>query len=274
MTDCTLDIQVSLAALQAVPLRKLQRLVDMVQFSRAGAVLVTDDHYPKLDFVAISPSTNTRLTLPDARDATLAWLVRHGLRDGIEAVSLSLEDSRRVAALYILAAKGQIKVAEFDAVFAKNKWFHRLGLPHKMNFLKNTYHLSSDFDTHLLSLNLARNCIVHRDGIVTELDLNDGDMLTLTFLKIGLAAVAPNGESRPITEPQVLEGGSTVQVSIGPTKRTFAVGERMLLTYDELIGAFLSLQQYINTIASSLQTFGESLGLKFPETQLNSRGHS
>lgn len=265
MPDYHLDVKVSLGALQAVPLCKLQRLIDMLQFSRVGASLVAEDHYPPLDFISIQPSANTRLSLAEARDAALGWFILHGLRDGIEAVSMSLEDSRRVADIYRLAAKGQVTGAEFNAVPAENKRFHRLGLPDKVRFLNDTYGLASDFDSHLLSLNVARNCVVHRDGLVTPLDLNIDNQLSVTFLRVGLAAVSPNGESSPITGPQVVEAGWTIQASIGPTTRTFAVGERIQLEYDDLLGAFFSMQQYVNHLAAGLQAFGESLGLKFPD---------
>ena len=61
--------------------------------------------------------------------------------------------------------------------------FHRLVLLGKIKFLKNEYGLI--FDDALLqktvSINAARNCFLHRDGLVSTQDTRDGDQLKIEW---------------------------------------------------------------------------------------------
>lgn len=263
MSDSTLKIQVNLAALQAIPLRKLQRLIDMLRFSRAGSELVMTDHYPGLEFFTLNPSQNTQMSLVKARDAARDWLTLHTLRDAIEAVSLFLENVRTAAAVYTLAAKREVVGSEFNAIFAENRRFHRLGLPHKLTQIKERYGISSEFDSHLLSLNAARNCIVHRDGLVTPLDIGASGQLAVTFLEATIVAIAPDGMSKDIVEPGIVEAGWSIKLRTCPQTKSFSDGEQIVLSHTDLLGALFSLNQYVNNVAAALQRYAETLGFQF-----------
>jgi hypothetical protein len=263
MADQVLSLRISLAALQAKPLRKLQRIIDVVRFTKAGASLVLADHYPPQDFFTLNPSNNTQLSLEDARATARDWVVLHALRDAIEAVAVFLEDVRLLAAVYQLSAKSEIKGSEWNAVFADGRPFHRLGLPDKINRIRSAYGIESDFDSHVLSLNVARNCIVHRGGVVTPLDLNEQGELQITFAQFVIMATRPDGSSIEVTEPGVFEAGTSLGVRIGPRTKTIHLGEQIVLTYDELQFAVFTHQNYVNNMTASLQKYAEALGVKF-----------
>jgi len=142
MADQVLSLKISLPALQGMTLRKLQRLVDILRFSKVGATLVGSGNFPQLDFLTLNPSQNTHLSLDAARAAALDWHVLHCLRDAIEAVSAFLEDVRLLADIYQLTSKGEIKGSEWNAVLAQNRPFHRLGLPDKIQKIKASYGVS------------------------------------------------------------------------------------------------------------------------------------
>src|SRR6266545_6720541 len=126
MTTPHIEVSINLAALQGFALRKLQRLVDILEFVSAGADSLAPDGYPKpFAFFAVYPSSNTRLSHPDAKAAAEGWCAHHCLRDALEALSLFLEEARRCLAMYSLATKKTVTAAEFEQAQARSVAFHR-----------------------------------------------------------------------------------------------------------------------------------------------------
>lgn len=264
--DFHIHVRVNLAALQGVTLRKLQRLIDILDLTKLGIRRVEEAEYPPDNaFYSIHPSSNTRFTLPQAQEESEKWFILNSLRDAVEAISLFLEDARRICAVHRLAKKGLISGQEWHDLNRDSLAFHRLGLPRKFKELETEYGVVSDFSAHVLSHNAARNCIVHRDGIVTRLDLNVGDRLTVTWSDTRVEVTSPDGsETRIIREPTTVEGGWTVRLVMGPTSKTFALGESVKLTYDELSGILTSHLHCVNSLTRSVQAYAEGLGFTFP----------
>jgi len=98
-------------------------------------------------------------------------------------------------------------------VVGKGKCFHRRGLPYKLRFLSEEHGLSvsRELQEQVLSLNRARNCLVHRAGVVSaQHDANDSGKLRVFWRKSELIASGPAGE-RPVTESNpILAGGESL----------------------------------------------------------------
>ncbi len=265
MNDVRVEIRINLAALQGGASQKLQRLLDVIDFSRAGAPLVTDELYPfRGDFFQFQPSGNTRLSLEGARAASQEWHVLHALREALEVASTFLEEARRCCALYRLATLENPLGSDLHHVDSESRQFHRLGLPLKIQRLREEYGVQSAFGSHIVTLNDARNCIVHREGIVTGMDVGSDGQLTVSWSRLALMARSPDGlEDRPIEGPLVVEAEWSIVVSTRLTSRTFAPGEHVIFSFDDLVGMIWSHVYFVNTIAESVQSYAEGLGVVF-----------
>lgn len=269
MNDVQVVININLAALQGVASQKLQRLLDVIHFSRAGASLVTDDSYPvRGDFFQFQPSGNTRLPLDVAREASEEWHVLHALREALESASGFLEEARRCCALYQLTTLEKPLGADLHRVDRESRQFHRLGLPLKIQRLRDDFGVESGFGSHIVSLNEARNCIVHRDGVVTATDVAADGHLTVSWSRVALMARSPDGlEERLIEGPQLVQGGWSIVVGTRVTSRAFALGERVVFTFDDLVGMVWSHVYFVNTVAQAVQRYAEGLGIPFKSTE-------
>lgn len=264
MSEHHVEISISLPALQGVPARKLQRLIDIVDFGRSGTGLVTEEEYPRSEFFRFDPSTNTRLSLEEARNATEQWYVLHLLRDALETASTFLEDVRRCCALYKLSAKKTGVVADLQRIDTDSIKFHRLGLPIKLERLKVLYGLDSEFSPFIVSLNDVRNCVVHREGRVTVLDVNVDGHLVATWSRVVLLARSPSGDQEvEIDRETVVDAGWSVAVATRITTKSFAPGQSIEFSFAELNGILWSHVGFVNSLTLSVQKFAESLGFTF-----------
>jgi hypothetical protein len=261
------DLNINLRALQGMAQRRLQRLVDIIEVSHAGVRGVTDAHYPAAPaFLSVYPSHNTRLDAAGARSAAQDWFTLHCLRDAVEVISLFLEESRRCCALFALSKKRHIRFHELQAVDRDSDRFHSEGLPKKFRWLSDSYGVRSDFTEHIITVNAARNCLVHRDGVVAPKDVEEpSKLLIVRWLAVRIDVVSPDGKvTRTMSEPGPVDEGWMVHVVTAPTSKSFPVGAQIRFTHEDLAGILLSHLMCVNTIASSVQQYAESLGFTFP----------
>jgi hypothetical protein len=275
-----LELQISLPALQAVALRRLQRLVDVMEVSYAGVRSLADEEYPAPHgFFGVYPSHNTRLGAAAAKEAARDWFALHCLRDAVEAISIFLEEARRCCALYSLSKRRHIRWGELHQVERDAARFHREGLPKKFVELKESYGVTSDFIDHILSVNQARNCIVHRDGVVSREDVDATDnLLTVRWLGLRMDVVSPDGSTtKSIHEPTPVEAGWSATLVTSPTSKSFPIGSHVRFTHEELSGILLSHLGCVNTLTESVQHFAEGLGVPFltaPESDITTLPHT
>jgi hypothetical protein len=270
---CNLTVQVSidLPALQGIALRRLQQLSDVLRFSRAAAANISEEEFAQhQEFFMLKPSANTQRDFAEAKVETEAWIALHCLRDAIDVVNVFLEDARRCCALYKLVKSPAARQSDLHQLEREGRQFHALGLPVKIRQLSEMFGVQSDFDQHILSLNAARNCLVHRLGIVTEADVDQNNELRIQWTDLRVEATSPDERLvRVIDEPTQVDEGWSLKLVIGPMEKRYCTGERLRLSYRELLGALFSHQNYVNNLTLSVQKYAESLGFTFlpPEAE-------
>lgn len=154
---------------------RLQWYINMVAFG-----LQASEHFESAQLVLPNARMTIRLSgdsaawnVTEIRKAFANWVVACGLRELIEEFSGALEESRQILAVWALGS-GEIRAEDWnEKIVAEAKRFHRLGLPDKLAFLQTQYQvaLPPDKEKDLISLNRARNCLVHREGIISLQDL-------------------------------------------------------------------------------------------------------
>lgn len=186
----------------------------------------------------------------DARSDYQDWVYGNGLRDVLESVGIFLEEIRQVFALWSLGDRqrageqltGNIWNTELEDAARR---FHRLGLPDKVDLLRSRF--GSDVDPvlnqHVLSANNARNCLVHRRGLVSERDLNRENALFVSWRRLSVILQDEDGE-RPLILGETLERDSTVVAKVEDTVKQFGLGERVVFTATEFAEICWSLYLY------------------------------
>ena len=175
---------------------------------------------------------------PDlSRQAYESWVLAAVFRDLIETTGDVLERAREILVACELARERVIgSMGDLDTALADGATaFHEAGLPQKFTLLLNRFgfEVPEQYGEHLLSLNRARNCLVHRRGVVGRRDLHGEESLVLSWNRLEL--VAMNGdECRPIELGAVLNGPTDVGVRLVGASKKFALGQRVLLSTNEL----------------------------------------
>jgi len=138
-----------------------------------------------------------------------------------------LEDANKVLSIWEKSKDkaGLISVSELSAVM-EGKSFHRMGQPDKLDHLRRRHSidLDSGLQRHLESINNARNCLVHRQGVVTERDLNGGSHMVVEWRKFRALMQSGSNESElKLGEP--VGADATLVLRVVDDRKEFGLGE-------------------------------------------------
>jgi hypothetical protein len=264
-------VSINLSALQGTFFVQLQRLLDILAVSLAGLERVDDVAYAGFSpFFTLAPAQNERLTRSSAVAEAQRWYLCTVVRDAIEFTHAFLEECRLVCAFFSLIARGTpIMGADYHRIVgAEAQKFHGLGLPDKLKRLREDFSVASELETHVLSINTMRNCLVHRLGIVADRDVDANGELAILWRSIDLVAQSPDGTHEIVlNKDTIIEAGWTVIVRVTDKRKVFRKGERIELSYEEITHTFSSLMSFATTLGQSIEGYGKRIGIRLPDPQ-------
>ena len=197
------------------------------------------------------------------------WILVNGFRDAAEATGTLLEEVRRVLGVwrlvYELSRDGKIAAEDWNEEFVrKSKRFHRLGLPDKIAGLESNYGLTLDQIRigHVLSINAARNALVHRNGTVSERDANMPEGLLMRWEKLGVY-LTKDGEEREVIPPMVVEGGTELVIQARQKEKLFPLGAQVELTAQEFADVCWTLFVFGESTKQLVEKYGRARGVVF-----------
>ena len=152
-----------------------------------------------------------------------AWVIGHALADISESISTFLN---------------QIVEENSTALGCKEKYekFERLGLNLKLKALPSIA-LDEDFHNAIECVTLARNCLIHRHGIVGAQDCNVGNELVLTWRGIQISKVLESvlmELDHSHRGPATSQPGDIVKFEVTGIERRFSLGARLDLEPNDL----------------------------------------
>lgn len=211
-------------------------------------------------------------TVDQSATAWEFWVLRNGFRDVAEAISGVLEGSHGVLSYWALmkrqAEAGSLEGSDWnEIVVGRQRRFHRKTLPQRLEFLEKHYGFVFPLEhvERLKSLNAARNCLVHRYGVVTEEDVLPGDdCLTLKWITF-VTYVETDGVLTEMVLPMTVEGGSSIKVKLVERSKAFRVGEHVVVNAKEFNELCMSFFQFSVTCSQLLSEHGKSMGIVFNE---------
>lgn len=147
------------------------------------------------------------------------------------------------------------------------KKFHGLGLPGKIDFLVTEYDpsLRPDLTDEVLSINKARNCMVHRNGIVSALDLNSDEGLLVRWIKMQIITKGPRGQ-RVVTGGDIIKAGESVSVQQEASQKLFLAGESISFTTDEFSELCFTTMLFGMQLVDNIDNYARAKGMRFDST--------
>ena len=249
---------------------KLQRMVQK-SINNVTLGLYSNPEVPD-DFIKI-PGVSFALSLvtPESQDIeTLKsefhdWVLINGFRDASESISSFLEEAYGVLAFWqLLDRQNQTNSLMGndwnELVIQGAKKFHRLGLPDKIEYLtQQNLDIEIDLIKNILSINIARNCLVHRNGFVGERDLNSKEHLLVTWKRISLILMDESGE-KEIQIPHKVEKESTLAIKNTSSSKKFSLGEKISFNTQEFSDICWCLYLFGLDIAQKIGKVGANKG--------------
>lgn len=231
-----LQITINLDALLGELQFSLQTAINLVAISlRATPPESMDDLRLPQEVFATTFAQSGRWSHAEALEKHQTWAIANGLRDAVEGVSSFIESAHRVLAVWDLASAngGRVTYGEYQKAM-DGAAFHRLGLPDKLTHLKSEHGLAINetLVRQVLSVNNARNCLVHRRGIVSQRDLNTTDSMLVEWRKLHVFLQDEDGEHEFVVG-KLIEKESTVCIRVQDEQKAFALGARVSFTIQE-----------------------------------------
>ncbi len=265
MVERQLDIHLDLGAVQGTLQRALQRSVDLVSFGLHAAETAANGSLTLPGaYFQVAAASNEALNFDQAKQEFPPWLVGHGLRDSIEAVGLFLQEVRLVCAVWSLGNQ-TTGAAWMARMVEEAKKFHHRGLPDKLTFLEKEYGLTfPPLKEQIFSINGARNCIVHRRGVVHDQDMNSPSGLRVRWRRYQIFVDGPSGR-REIVPPAMVDGGETIRMIEGDVEKVFAKGSVVGFSAQEFSEICWTLLSFGMATVKNLEAHGRAIGMTFDQ---------
>lgn len=194
---------------------------------------VLDDRARNI-FVPDNPSDEAKATFLEEFEI---WAVANALRDLIEGHSSFLRSAHYIAEIVI--ANG----IEKSILDARCSAFERQNIIYQRRNLTKLLNIHDDFDAMFASFVMARNCLAHRNGVVSDKDKNTKDGLEINWRFLGLKIPDKNGEYRYLDlnegEEYFVKSGTKVQFGPVVKSKTFALNEQIRLNRHDLVEMLL-----------------------------------
>ena len=178
--------------------------------------------------------------LTQQKEVFSSWLIKKGFEDLVKAINLCVIEAYYISQLYKLTGKtlllaeleDEIKRIKKDSLDQAN--FPKL-LDEKLNTGNMTYKEPA------ISINRVRNCLIHRNGIVTqEKDINDkiNNVLKLIYYSLDLIRLDENGKETDRME------NTNIGLMAKKKEKEFKVGEKIILTEQEFRGCLFTCHTF------------------------------
>ncbi|MFD0929342.1 hypothetical protein ACFQ1T_06070 [Methylophilus glucosoxydans] len=146
------------------------------------------------------------------------WIIGHALADISESIATLLNE----------IVKLESALLGYEDQFIR---FERLGLDRKLHALPKLI-LDEDYVAAIDSITKARNCLIHRHGIIGSSDCNGNQELILTWRGIIVSKTGPHGEDEIEFEPSyrgpaAASPNGLVKLLISSVTRKFPLGSRL-----------------------------------------------
>jgi len=257
-------IHINLQAVLDAMQRSLQRTMNLVTVGLR--VNVTAEHLAaglpdvgiKLQLAANEPWTPERTAVEWSR-----WILLNGFRDAAESVHALLEELLVVLAyLKLKTDSGMVEWLKLEDYEAKERRpIHRLGYRDKRAKVVSYVALDAGLLSEVDSIMTARNCLVHRNGTVTEKEVVDGSF-ELRWHRMAMYAVK-DGISREVDRGEVLWPGEVLRLNVRPRRKSFPLGEQIQLSAAEFSEICWTLIWFAQNVADAVQRHGQSVGVNF-----------
>ena len=263
MADYKIHIDINLNGLRGELQRSLQRTIYLVSAGLQTKDKIDPDHLRlPTNSVTMIFDDGLKWDAQTAEGQYSEWVLSNGFRDLMEYFNAFFESAHKVLAFWGLTTrqKAGIEITGSDwnqIIVSGVRSFHRRGLPDKFSHVEGKHNIPIDakLREQILSINAARNCLVHRNGVVTEQDVGASGALEIKWTSLALIVKSENGE-KELVLGEVVKKGSVIAMQSKESVKKFNLGERVLFTAQEFANICWGLFMFGDDLVQKMSDFG------------------
>lgn len=192
------------------------------------------------------------LTAEQRRSLHETWILAKAFQDLTRGVRMSLERAYFFCELLAagkITAKSTSTIDELVQPFRKKA--NDLNFPDLLKAVNARLEKPLEFSEAYQSMQAARNCMEHRNGTVSQPDINADGKLVLQFPRI-IMFVERAGEIVEFVGPMAVEAGEQISMKIGLRTREFALGSALSLTAADFDEIAFACHRFAGQLATTL----------------------
>lgn len=235
-----LDINILVTEVLNRMMRQTHLTVEAVTFIYHALQNYNELNHPPLetDSLPIAIEDPDRQLKPELKKKrTLEWVFKKAFEEFIVGLTESLIEAYKFIKFYNLAANSKIKSIsskdELDTALNKiERNALSLNFPTLIKEIEEGFNLNLLLKREILSVNQVRNCLVHRNAIVSEKDINDESKNCLSLYLIDLISLTEvNGDYLEIKWEHKKNGFPITNIGFQemPREFNFSNGEKIIL---------------------------------------------
>ena len=267
MAEETYHLSINLPALEHALSLNIQRVSRFVATALAGPQsYLTDPLMGQGSVVAYQYSPAISWASDEAATEFRSWVLLNGFRDLAETVTHFLSSIQSLSTTALLqevqAQAGHITPQQWrDLVVTRESQFEKANLPDKLRLLVQQCRLDmpSEVVDCIRSLYNVRNCLVHRSGIVQDVDLRGEPQLRASWLVLRPYVVTEDG-AQPLVMPHRMEKAGYINIRRELTWRDFGLGQRIMISsedfHDIAHGLFITGALVVKSLEQRMRSAG------------------
>lgn len=215
------------------------------------------------------------LSTEDLRRLSINWLNQKAFEEYVAAILMCLEEANKF--LHFIKAAEESKVKPIASVEEAEKLKKSIAtkakkahLPVHIEQIEKLLKCQLELKEEISSINNARNCLVHRNGIVHEVDFNDKSTpcLRLRWVEFYHELQLVNGDWKKLTFELRREGVEAKNLRITPVPKELCFSEDEMTEYDinTIIGVGWTCIFFISSLYNRIfQSIKDQYPIRFDE---------
>lgn len=196
------------------------------------------------------------------------WVRANGLRELLETFSVFLH--RLYGTVFLIKRHQQQLDKKFNK--CRPEKFERMSIGAQIERMSEIMNVSDISIKVIRSLNKARNCYAHRNGVVGELDFDDcSSQLNVVWIIFQPQVKEPDGNvvsGETIFRKTFAQGGS-LQLRVAEQSRAFSAGSELILEKNEMKEICFSVLSIGQSLFNETVAIAKGAGILVEEGQTN-----
>jgi len=253
MTENTVQIQLNGGNVINPLLKQLAQCQSNVLFGLRSVDIIKEDlpSFKGESSVFAFNIGSVPANIEEQKEEFKKWLIKKGFEDLIKGIKAALIE----ALLYIKIYNKKDDIKNYGDFLVELEAFKKQSkhdsLPALFKAVNTSLTRELKYKEHVTSINDARNCLVHANGIVTDKYINENNLFVLKGIRLKLFTEV-NNEEAEVKPGIVIEAGNSIKLGAEEFFIQYKLGDEIELNYTQFNNIIMSCYYFGIDLKDSL----------------------